>query len=84
VTNELTGGHVAEADTTLFPALCEALSAEDLTELGTIMVSDERQILTHPHPHLPGTGPVAKASRWAASFVDRGRDNSTDIGRFST
>jgi hypothetical protein len=81
---ELTNGHVADASTTLFPALCEALSAEELTELGTTMVSDERQILTHPHPHLPDSGPVAKVSRWAASLIDRGRDSSADIGRSST
>jgi iron-sulfur cluster repair protein YtfE (RIC family) len=81
---ELTDGHVAEANAILFPAISEALSAEELTELGTIMVSDERQVLTHPHPHLPDTGPVGKVSRWAASVVDRGRDNSADIGRSST
>jgi hypothetical protein len=81
---ELTDGHIADANTILFPALCEALSADDLTELGTIMVSDERQILTHPHPHLPDTGPGARVSRWAASVVDRGRDHSADIGRSST
>jgi hemerythrin-like domain-containing protein len=81
---ELTKGHISEANTVLFPALYEALSADDLTALGTTMLSDERQILTHPHPHLPDTGPVATVSRWAASLVDRGRDNSTDIGRSST
>jgi hypothetical protein len=81
---ELTDGHIVEANTTLFPALSEVLSADDLTELGTTMVSDELQILTHPHPHLPDTGPVATVSRWAASLVDRGRDSSTDIGLSST
>jgi hypothetical protein len=81
---ELTDGHIAEANRALFPALRVALSAGALAELGAAMGSDERHILTHPHPDLPTSGPFATISRWAASLVDRGRDNSTDIGRSST
>jgi hypothetical protein len=81
---ELTDAHIVDANIGLFPAISEALSAQDLAELGTTMESDGRQILTHPHPHLPDTGPFAKMSRWAASAVDQRRDNSTDVGRSST
>jgi hemerythrin-like domain-containing protein len=81
---DLTDAHIADARSTLLPALREALSAEELNELGRSMLSDERDLLTHPHPHLPDTGPVAKVSRWVASKVDRGRDESTDIGRTSS
>jgi hypothetical protein len=81
---DLTDGHIVDANIALLPALSAALSAEDLAKLGTTMESNERQILTHPHPHLPDTGPLAKVSRWAASHIDHGRDNSTDVGRSST
>ncbi len=81
---DLTDAHIDEADATLLPALREALSAEELSELGTAMSSDDRDLLTHPHPLLPDTGPLAKVGRWAASVVDRGRDRSTDIGRSSS
>jgi hypothetical protein len=81
---DLTEAHIAGFDATIAPALRDALSAAELTELGTAMVSEERQLLTHPHPHLPDSGPLAKATHWAASVVDRGRDRSTDIGRTSS
>ena len=80
----LTEGHVANAEAALIPALQAGLTSEELTDLGAAMVSDERQLLTHPHPHLPDSGPIAKASRWAASLVDRGRDRSADTNRAST
>jgi hypothetical protein len=81
---DLTDAHIAEFGSALRPALQEALSPAELTELGASMVSDERELRTHPHPHLPDSGPLAKAAHWAASVVDRGRDQSTDIGRSSS
>lgn len=81
---ELTKGHLADAEAAVIPALQAALTSEELTDLGAAMVSDERQLLTHPHPHLPDRGPIAKASRWAVSLVDRGRDRSADTNRTST
>ena len=81
---DLTTAHVDEARQTLEPALQQALSEEELAELGQAMVSDERQLQTHPHPHLPDSGPLGKVGRWAASIVDDRRDKSTDVGRAST
>jgi hemerythrin-like domain-containing protein len=81
---DLTERHVAEASSTLLPALRDALNETELAELGAAMVSDERQLLTHPHPHLPDRGPFKKVGRWAASVVDKERDRSTDVGRASS
>jgi Hemerythrin HHE cation binding domain len=81
---DLTEAHVAYAANTLAPALRAVLTGHELTDLGAAMQSDERQLLTHPHPHLPDRGPVAAATRWAASVVDRQRDRSTDVNRSST
>jgi hypothetical protein len=81
---DLTEGHVAEADTTLIPGLRAPLSADELGALGEAMVSDERQLLTHPHPHLPDSGPIGEAARSAASLVDGRRDESTDVNRSGT
>jgi hypothetical protein len=81
---DLTDAHIADFEATVSPALRTSLSPAELADLGTSMVSEERQLLTHPHPHLPEAGPLAKAAHWAASVVDRGRDQSTDIGRSSS
>jgi hypothetical protein len=48
------------------------------------MVSDERSLLTHSHPALPDTGPVAAVTRKVAEVVDSLRDRSADIGRTTT
>lgn len=81
---DLTVAHIVDADAVVIPALRAAMGSEELAELGGEMVSDERRLLTHPHPHLPDSGPIAKVTRWAASVVDRKRDDATDIGRAST
>jgi hypothetical protein len=73
--------HIAESDTVVLPGLRFALSGEELDELGHKMNSDERRHLTHPHPLLPDSGLLSKATRKAAEIVDRMRDHSTDIGR---
>jgi hypothetical protein len=77
----LTDTHVAEAQNDLFPALRQALTADELDELGGRMLSDERLTTSHPHPHLPQSGPLKKIAGEVASIVDRVRDRSTDIGR---
>ncbi len=81
---ELTKGHIANAEVALTPALEAGLTSEGLTDLGATMLSDERRLLTHPHPHLPDSGPIAEATRWAASLVDRSRDRSADTNRAAT
>jgi hypothetical protein len=83
VTNllDLTDAHVTEADSQLYPALRQALSDDELKKLGEELLSDERQSASHPHPHLPQSGPLKKIAGEVASMVDRVRDHSTDIGR---
>jgi len=81
---DLTEAHVAEAKASLFPALREALSIPELGELGTAMVSNERRLRTHPHPHVPEKGPLGKIGRRITSIIDRRRDKSADVGRASS
>jgi hemerythrin-like domain-containing protein len=78
---EINDNHVSESDAVVLPGLRFALTSEELDELGQQMTSNERRHLTHPHPLLPDSGPLAGATRKAAEIVDRMRDHSTDIGR---
>ena len=81
---DLTKSHVADVDAALLPQLRRVLTNEELLELGAVMDADERSLMTHPHPHLPTTGPLAAGARRVASLIDRGRDNSADVNRAST
>jgi Hemerythrin HHE cation binding domain len=78
---EITQRHTRQADECLLPFLRDQLSEADLADLGAAMRSDERQLTSHPHPHLPDTGPLAKITRKAAALIDRGRDSTTDLQR---
>lgn len=78
---ETTECHVRNADERLLPFLRDQLSKEELVDLGAAMRSDELQLTSHPHPHLPDTGPLAKITRKAAALFDRGRDSTTDLRR---
>jgi hypothetical protein len=80
----LTEDHIAEAQETVFPELRTGLSESELADLGAAMVSDERDLLTHPHPHLPGGRSLSGIARRVAGFVDHNRDKSADIGRTSS
>jgi hemerythrin-like domain-containing protein len=80
---DMTNAHVATADSTVFPALRRALDSHELDELGVSMASEEAHRLTHPHPVLPDSGPLAAVTRKVAEVVDSVRDRSTDIGRAS-
>jgi hypothetical protein len=79
-----TDEHISAAETTIEPGLRSALSASELQELGSRMVSEERQDLSHAHPNLPNTGPIAGVTRKVAEVVDNLRDRSTDVNRTST
>ena len=77
----ITKRHVRQADEELVPFLRGQLNAAELADLGTALRSDELQLTSHPHPHLPDTGPLAKITRKAAALIDRGRDSTTDLQR---
>jgi hemerythrin-like domain-containing protein len=76
-----TNRHIGVTDDKVLPALRSLLSDPEREELGGRMNSDERQLLTHAHPHLPTTGPLADITRKVAETVDGLRDQSSDIGR---
>ncbi len=78
---EITDRHTRQADRCLLPFLRDQLSEADLADLGAAMRSDELRLATHPHPHLPDSGPLAKITRKVAALVDRGRDSTTDLQR---
>ncbi len=75
--------HVTYADETVLPGLA-VLSEPELAELGQAMASEERRKLTHAHPAVPDSGPLASVARKAAELVDRARDRSTNVGRTSS
>ena len=78
---QITKRHNRQADECVLPFLRDHLSEAELADLGAALRSDELQLTSHPHPHLPDTGPLAKITRKAASLIDRGRDSSTDLRR---
>jgi hemerythrin-like domain-containing protein len=81
---DATNHHIGATNVKVLPALRSLLSGSELDELGERMNSDERQLLTHSHPHLPATGPLAGVTRKIAETVDGIRDRSSDIGRTSS
>ncbi len=78
---DITERHTRQAEEGLFPFLRVHFSETELVDLGAAMRSDELQLTTHPHPHLPDTGPFAKIARKTAALIDRARDASTDLQR---
>lgn len=81
---EMTERHIAMSDREMFPRLRESLTPEQLEALGRELDSDDRHMLTHAHPAVPDSGPVADIAGRAAELVDRVRDRSHDINRTST
>ena len=78
---ELTRHHISHANVTVLPAMRRGYPPDKLNSLGQAMDSDERSLLTHPHPHLPHRGPIGTVLRKIASTVDRKRDGSADLNR---
>lgn len=68
--------HKERSRTELIPAVRDALSDEELDELGCRMAAAERVILSHPHPHLLELGPVYRWTTQLASAWDRTRDRT--------
>ncbi len=81
---DITDRHIARANGRLFGFLRETVDPAELADLGEALRSDEVQLLSHPHPHLPDTGPLAVVSRKAAALFDRGRDSTADLNRSSS
>lgn len=66
--------HVAEEEADLFPRVREALSGQELLDLGTSMQGAKSMVPTRPHPNAP-TSPAGKlAASPPAALIDRVRD----------
>jgi hypothetical protein len=77
---DLTTRHVSDAEGSLFQALRQSLTADQLTKLGIELTSD-RCLREHRHGSAPDSGPVAQLLRKAAERVDHHRDHVEDVGR---
>lgn len=74
--------HIDEANATVFPGLRDALTTDQLGELGERMVSNKRHMHTHAHPVRPDNGPIADLTAKVAQRLDGRRDRSqNDAGR---
>jgi hemerythrin superfamily protein len=73
--------HVEEEEVGLFPVLREAVSPEDLREMGEQLTRAKALAPTHPHPHAPNTPPGNVVAGAAAGLVDRARDAMGGGGR---
>lgn len=66
--------HVTEEENEIFPKLRQAMSQEELVELGSKLEGAKGRAPTHPHPHAPRSGIGAKVGGAAAAAMDRARD----------
>lgn len=66
--------HVQEEENDLFPRVRQALTTEELDNLGETMRDLEDRVPTRPHPRAPQQPPANEAVGPAAGVVDRLRD----------
>lgn len=66
--------HVQEEESDLFPRVRQALTAEELDDLGSSMQHLMDQVPTNPHPHAPQEPPANKVAGPVAGALDRLRD----------
>ena len=68
-------GHVHDEETRRFAQLRQAMSQDELVELGRTVVALKKTVPTRPHPNAPHDGGVAQTVLGAAtSVVDKVRD----------
>jgi hemerythrin superfamily protein len=72
--------HVQDEEQRLFPQLREALSAQELIELGEKITKAKEHGPTRPHPSAPDTPPWNKILAPGMGLVDRARDAFTGRG----
>jgi hemerythrin superfamily protein len=66
--------HVQEEEEKMFPKVREALSGNQLLEIGSKMEEAKGRAPTRPHPKAPNQPPGNKIAGPAAAAVDRARD----------
>ena len=75
------GAHVKDEEQNLFPALAQACSPEELSELGDKIRRAKKLAPTRPHPSAPDTPPANKLLAPGTGLVDRARDFVTGRGK---
>jgi hemerythrin superfamily protein len=66
--------HVKEEEGDHFPRLRQAISANELLEMGAKLEAGKKRAPTRPHPHVPATPPGNIVAGGAASAIDKLRD----------
>lgn len=74
--------HIREEEATLFPAIREALSKQELLDLGKELADARRIAPTRPHPAAPDEPPGNRLNMFAAA-MDRGRDMAASAIRIA-
>jgi hemerythrin-like domain-containing protein len=69
--------HIAFEETTVWPDLRSALSAEEAENLGHELEAGKKTAPTRPHPHTPASPGVLKTAGPAVAAADRLRDAAT-------
>jgi hypothetical protein len=72
--------HITYEETQVWPALRNALTAEEADDLGTKIEQGKKTAPTRPHPHTPPSPGVLKAAGPAAAAADKARDAATGRG----
>jgi hemerythrin superfamily protein len=73
--------HVEEEENVLLPKLSAAATAEELTELGTLLATAERMAPTRPHPGAPNRPPFNVVTGLTSAVIDKMRDVATNRGQ---
>ena len=73
--------HIAYEETSVWPEMERALSAEEAEELGHKIEEGKKLAPTRPHPHTPPRPGILKAAGPAVAAADRARDAVTGRGR---
>jgi len=69
--------HIAFEETTVWPGLRSALTAEEAEDLGRKLQEGKKTAPTRPHPHTPASPGVLKTAGPAVAAADRLRDKAT-------
>jgi hemerythrin-like domain-containing protein len=69
--------HIAFEETQVWPALVKVLSAEQLRDLGAELEKGKEMAPTRPHPNVPPSPGILKATGPAAAAADKLRDAVT-------
>jgi len=72
--------HIAFEETQVWPALRQALTAEQDQQLGGDLELAKKAAPTRPHPHTPPSPGVQKAAGPAAAVADAARDAASGRG----